>query len=134
MQKKFILIAAALALVASACSPGQPQISVESTTFSFGEVVNGEIVTQTMAITNTGNAPLVVDAVSTTCGCTTASLEAMEIPPGESSQLTIRFDSGAHGPGANGAQTRQVFIVSNDPAQPELVISFDALVLAAADD
>lgn len=130
MHKRIILIGLSIALLASACSAGRPQISAETTSFSFGEVVNGEIVSQTVSIANTGSAPLVVEAISTSCGCTEAELDAMSIPPGQSSSLTIHFDSGAHGPDEVGKVTRQVFIASNDPDQPEMVIEFDALIVA----
>jgi hypothetical protein len=128
---RLLKLGVVLVLLLAACSGGQPRISAETAQFSFGEVVNGNIVSETVAISNTGNSPLVIDAVSTSCGCTQASLDAMRIEPGASAQLTIQFDSGAHGPDANGEITRQVFIASNDPDQPELMIEFDATVLPA---
>jgi len=73
-----------------------------------------------------------VEAVSTSCGCTTATLEPMTIQPGETALLRIEFDSGAHGPEANGPLTRQVFIASNDPEQTETVVEIKANVLPPA--
>jgi hypothetical protein len=131
MRKQLVFFGLSLLLLLAACGGGQPQISSELSEFSFGEVVNGEVVTRTVSISNTGGATLVIDGVSTTCGCTQASLDVTSIAPGASAELTIQFDSGAHGPEANGELTRQVYIASNDPAQPELMIEFDALVLAA---
>ena len=41
------------------------------------------------AVSNEGDAPLVVETVTTSCGCTTAVLEPMTIAPGESGILRI---------------------------------------------
>ena len=120
------------ALILSACAPRQPRIEVETDSVDFGEMINGEIATREVRVRNAGDAPLVVEAVSTSCGCTTAILEPMTIQPGETALLRIEFDSGAHGPEANGPLTRQVFIASNDPEQTETVVEIKANVLPPA--
>lgn len=120
------------ALILSACAPRQPRIEVETDSVDFGEMINGEIATREVRVRNAGDAPLVVEAVSTSCGCTTATLEPMTIQPGETALLRIEFDSGAHGPEANGPLTRQVFIASNDPEQTETVVEIKANVLPPA--
>lgn len=123
------LILLILALVVSACAPRQPQIKLETTSFSFDDVVNGVIVSKDLLVKNTGSEPLVVDSVSTTCGCTSATLEPMTIAPGASGTLHIEFDSGAHGPELTGTVTRQVFLTSNDPDLPDAKVEFTANVL-----
>ncbi len=122
-----------LTLVVTACAAGQPRIEIESPTFDFGDVVNGDIVSKDMQVKNTGTEPLIVDSVSTTCGCTTASLDPMTIAPGESGTLHIEFDSGAHGPELTGSLTRQIFITSNDPELPDAKVEFTANVLPRPD-
>lgn len=72
-----------------------------------------------VAIHKQGNSALFVESISTSCGCTEAELDSMSIAPGQSSELTISFDSGAHGLDVIGEVTRQIFIASNDPNQPE---------------
>lgn len=134
MRTRIALTGMVLVFLLVACSAGSAQISAETTDFSFGEVVNGDIVSKRIEISNAGDKPLVVEAISTSCGCTKTSLDNMEIAPGESSTLIIRFDSGAHGPGVIGKLVRQVFIASNDPQQPELVITFNARVVLPPDD
>ena len=119
----------ATGLLLAACSSEQPHLVLETERFDFGEVVNGEIVAQDVTVRNDGAAPLVVEAVSTSCGCTAATLSPMTIAPGEQGVLHIEFDSGAHGPGLTGQVTRQIFIVSNDPQQPEVVVEFTANIL-----
>lgn len=131
MRKKWITVLAILVLAAllAACGPKQPKLVLETETFDFGDVVNGKIVSRDVMVKNEGTGSLVVEAVTTSCGCTTATLDPMTVPAGGIATLHIEFDSGAHGPDANGRVMRQVFIASNDPEQPEALVQFTANVL-----
>lgn len=123
----FLLILIGLAL--TACNTGRPQIALETTGIDLGDVVNGEIVMREVTVQNTGEKELVIEAVSTSCGCTKATLEPMTISPGGAATLQIVFDSGAHGEALNGELMRQIFIASNDPEQSEAVVELTANVL-----
>ncbi len=124
----FLLIVVSIAL--AACSGGEAQIELEATHLDLGDVPNGQIATRDVVVRNTGDGILVVDALSTSCGCTTATLEPMQIAPGESGMLHIEFDSGAHGEELTGPLVRQVFLNSNDPAQPEATVELSVNVTA----
>lgn len=130
MRKKVFLILL-FPLLLAACSSGQPNLVAEVERFDFGDVVNGEVLTRELVVTNEGAAPLVVEAVSTSCGCTKATLDPMTISPGGTATLNVEYDSGAHGPDEIGPVSRQIFIASNDPDRPEFVIEFDSNVLPA---
>lgn len=129
-MNKGILITFILAgIILTAFAGGEPQINLETTNFDFGDVVNGDVLERDLAVNNEGNEPIIAQSVSTTCGCTTATLEPMTIPSGGSANLHITFDSGAHGPELTGQITRQIFIKSNDPDQPEAMVEFTANVV-----
>ena len=129
-MNKGILITFILAgMILTACAGGEPQINLETTNFDFGDVVNGDVLERDLAVNNEGNEPIIAQSVSTTCGCTTATLEPMTIPAGGSANLHITFDSGAHGPELTGQITRQIFITSNDPDQPEAMVEFTANIV-----
>jgi hypothetical protein len=113
-----------------ACSGREPEIAVESTALDLGDVPNGETISRDVTVRNTGAGILVVESITTSCGCTTASLEPMQLQPGESGVLHIEFDSGAHGEELAGPLVRQVFITSNDPARPEVTVELAANVTA----
>lgn len=117
-----------LAALLSACG-GQPQILVTENSLDLGDVVNGDVISRQVSIQNNGRADLIIEAVTTSCGCTQARVEPMTIPAGSSGALFIEFDSGAHGPELTGQLIRQVFIVSNDPQQPEMVVELMANIL-----
>lgn len=116
--------------VLAACRPGEPRITVDTAQIDFGDVPNGQIAARDLVVRNEGDGLLVVDKIATSCGCTSASLEPMRLGPGEQGRLAIAYDSGAHGPDLRGVQTRQVFLTSNDPAQPELVVELTVNVTA----
>ena len=118
-----------LGLLLAACGAGQPQLELEADRLALGDVVNGEIVDRDVTVYNRGAAALNVEAISTSCGCTSATLEPMTIPPGGSAVLHIEFDSGAHGPELTGTLIRQVFIASNDPQRPEVILEIEAEIL-----
>ncbi|MEX1248474.1 MAG: DUF1573 domain-containing protein [Anaerolineales bacterium] len=129
-EKKLALFAVFIAglLLLAACGGGTPSIALDLTEFEFGDVNVGEIISRDVVLSNEGTGTLVIDSVSTSCGCTTAVLEQMSIPAGQSTLLHITFDAGAHGD-VTGFYTRQVFIASNDPAQPEVSVQFSANVI-----
>ena len=129
MNRKIIINFAILTtLILASCSAQSPQFSIEQYEFSFGDVVNGTIVSKDLTINNTGGSPLIIETVSTSCGCTTAKIEPQSISPGEQGVLHIEFDSGAHGPDLTGELIRQIFITTNDPSNPELIIQFSVNV------
>jgi len=129
MRTKPIIIILVTTTLLGACVSYQPSIILEEDYFNFGDVINGEIMTYELTVSNKGNSPLEIESVSTSCGCTTATLEPMTIQPGEKGTLHIEFDSGAHGPELTGKLVRQIFIVSNDPNMPEAKIEFVANIL-----
>jgi hypothetical protein len=129
MLKGTLITLVLATLLVTACAGGQPDINLKTTHLDFGDVVNGEILSHDIVVSNEGNQPIVAKSVSTTCGCTTATLEPMTIPAGGSANLHITFDSGAHGPELTGQITRQIFITSNDPDQPEAMVEFTANIV-----
>jgi hypothetical protein len=124
----FLLLLIAFSALVAGCGSGEPEIVAETGHIDLGDVPNGEIAARELAVSNAGDALLVVETVSTTCGCTSARLEPMQIAPGESATLYITYDSGAHGPELRGSQLRQILIASNDPVQPELVVELSVNV------
>lgn len=113
----------------TACSGSSPQIELEITNLDLGEAVNGEIVSRDVLVRNVGQNPLEIETVSTSCGCTSATLDPMVVAPGASANLHIEMDTGAHGPELTGPLVRQVFIASNDPNQPEAEVELSVNIL-----
>ncbi len=121
---------AILLLVLVACTGRSPDIAVEMTRYDFGTIQQGEIATTEIPVKNTGQGDLEIEAVSTSCGCTSARVEPTTIPPGGEGKLIIRYDSGVHPD--SGAIKRYIYVVSNDPDEPEVQVIITAEVQAPA--
>ncbi|MGA2625009.1 MAG: DUF1573 domain-containing protein [Bacteroidota bacterium] len=115
----------ALLVLTSAFS--QPKIVVvEGTTFDFGKVEEGNTVTKTLTLKNTGSDSLIISNVSTSCGCTVAKSSARNLAPGDSAALTIAFYTKDV---VGTSVKRQVFVRSNDSTQSTVTITMVATIL-----
>lgn len=88
----------------------------------FGTISNSDPVTKTFEIRNSGAGNLTINGLSTSCSCTTAVVSKSFLEPGETVELSITFDPGAHN-GATGKFMRQIFIESTDPETPRAVFT-----------
>lgn len=91
----------------------QPSIVVREGVHDFGTIGPREVVSETFAIRNDGEAPLTITRAFTTCGCTVAEISARMIPPGKVALATLRFDAGYHD--TRGQRVKRGLIIeSND--------------------
>ena len=58
---------------------------------------------------NSGNEPLILTNVQTTCGCTVPKWPREPIPPGQKAQITVKFNSS----GKIGKVNKVVKVISN---------------------
>lgn len=93
---------------------GTPAVAVSAADFDFGTIYQGESVRHAFAFANKGNAPLVIEKVSSSCGCTAALASANTLAPGESGEIQASFDSTRF----RGSVSKTVYLYTNDPAQP----------------
>ncbi len=127
MKGKTVLILVAGWLLA-ACSPSVPDIDV-ATELDMGTVTKGDTAVADMAVRNQGSGPLTVVAVTTSCGCTKATLTPMTIPAGGEARLLVEYNSGLH-ESDSGKMSRFVFISSDDPDEEEVQIKLTVFVEA----
>ncbi len=127
---RVVPLVAALLLLAGCSGAGPADIELAQTSVDLGVVTNGEVREMSTEVFNRGSAPLLIEAVTTSCGCTSAVVEPTIIPAGASGTLSVTYDSGAHGPKVTGPVLRQVFISSNDPDQREAVFELIAEVVS----
>jgi hypothetical protein len=74
----------------------------------YGTIYQNSDGTRLFSFTNTGDAPLLITRVQTTCGCTVPSYSKAPILPGETGQLNIKYDTKRLG-----AFTKTVTVMSN---------------------
>ena len=107
--------------------PAEPKISVSPEAWDFGEMPS-ETVSKTFTLQNSGTLPLEIKRLSTSCGCTTATVGKDNLQPGELTDLVVQFDPNAMETPVVGKVLRIVYIKSNDPNLPELEIEITANV------
>lgn len=95
------------------------KFSFEESTYDFGTITDGDVVEHTFKFTNTGEAPLIIQSASASCGCTVPSYPREPVAPGESGEILVKFNS-ANKPGI---QNKTVSITANtDPTITRLTI------------
>ena len=104
---------------------GDPEIVPHLKSFNFGDISEGEIVSHDFIIFNRGTNILKINRVKASCGCTAAMPEKSELEPGESTNLTVTFNSS----GRNGAQKKLIRIETNDPENPQQIITITGNVV-----
>ena len=121
----FLLILTALALLAA---PAAAQvISVNPTSFDFGDMKQQQTKTGIVTVTNEGAAMLHILDVKADCGCTVPTLTNNNLGPGESTEIEIQFNSKKF----NGTVIKAVNITSNDPINAVIDIVIKANVHAS---
>lgn len=108
--------------------PRGPRIAVEPASFDFGRVLQNKVLQKEFSIRNFGTEDLVIEAVSTTCGCTAALLDSKLVKPGGTAPLRVSLETRS----ATGRLLRSVLIRSNDPVKGPFVVKVEATVVAEA--
>lgn len=105
-----------------------PVMSFKSTEHDFGTISEGQVVEHTFAITNTGEAPLIIQNAQPSCGCTVPDWTKTPIPPGGTGYVKAKFDSN----GKPNIQNKSITVTANTwPKQT--VIRFKAMVTPKAE-
>jgi hypothetical protein len=91
-----------------------PRIVVEQPSFDFGTIAQGKKVDHVFIIKNSGDAPLTIGHVSTSCGCTVAEVSSRSISPGKSSEIKASFNSANF----TGTISKTIYVNTNDPKKP----------------
>lgn len=99
---------------------GTPQADVIVTPSNrdLASVGSKDVIDLNYAVINQGTQDLIVDSMSTSCGCTTAELSNNIIPPGTRADLKVRFDVGFHRVEHGERVVRIVWMKTNDPDTP----------------
>lgn len=105
-----------------------PKIEVATKLHDFGNATEGEKLQHVFDVKNVGAAPLVIDRVTTSCGCTTATVKTKEIAPGGTGQIEVTFDTSAR----RGPNRKTITVLSNDPSsqrtQLEVAVNVESLL------
>ncbi len=85
------------------------KMEFENTIYEFGGVLEGSQVEHVFKFTNTGKIPLIISDSKTTCGCTVPNYPKEPIAPGESGEVSVKFNTA----GKKNEQNKPVTLIAN---------------------
>lgn len=107
-----------------------PKLVTQQDEYDFGDIKQGEKVSHIFVVTNSGGDLLKITNVKASCGCTAALPEKNELAPGESTNLNVTFNSA----GRFGKQKKLIRIESNDPDNPQVIVTIKGNVVLPDDE
>ena len=124
MKKILLTVALLAAFVVNASA--QAVIKYDKSSHDFGKFDEEKKQTVVFAFTNTGDEPLVIQQVMTTCGCTVADYTKTPIPAGKKGKIKVTYN----GKGKPKGFFRKVITVRSNAtnAMTRIYISGDMLV------
>ncbi|SDW94962.1 DUF1573 domain-containing protein [Aequorivita viscosa] len=114
-MKKLALIAL-VALIGFTAQAQQAKITFKTDTIDYGTVLKGSDGVRVFEFTNTGDAPLIITDVKSSCGCTIPKKPNGPIAPGESSSIEVKYDTNRVGP------IRRSITVSSNATEPMVAL------------
>ncbi|MBI5522445.1 MAG: DUF1573 domain-containing protein [Desulfarculus sp.] len=97
--------------------PATPKIALERTEDIVPTVKEGQTLTAQFAFINQGQADLVVESVTTSCGCTLAQFDKVTKPGGKG---VINLE--LHTSGIAGSYRKTATVKTNDPTNPSITL------------
>lgn len=123
------LIAIALFIFAGTALQAQNQVAkieFKSEVIDYGEIQKGADGIRVFEFTNTGNAPLVITDVTSSCGCTIPEKPKDPILPGKTGEIKVKYDTNRVGP------IRKTITVYSNADVPAKSIKIKGTVLDSA--
>ena len=74
------------------------KMEFKSVVIDYGEIQKGSDGIRVFEFTNTGDAPLVITRVSSSCGCTVPKKPEGPVKPGEKGEIQVKYDTNIIGP------------------------------------
>ena len=98
MMKKTVLMLFIGLLSLGVYAQETAKIEFKSETIDYGEIERGSDGVRVFEFTNTGDAPLVISSVKSSCGCTIPKKPEEPIMPGKVGKIEVKYDTNRVGP------------------------------------
>ncbi len=69
------------------------KIAFKTETIDYGVIQKGSDGVRTFEFTNTGDAPLIISKVSSSCGCTIPNWSKDPVLPGKTGEIQVKYDT-----------------------------------------
>ncbi len=97
MRTLLLVFTLSLALNLQAQTTG-PAIEFTSQVVDYGEIERGSDGVRVFEFINSGNQPLVISKVYSSCGCTIPKKPEAPIAPGDKGEIQVKYDTNRVGP------------------------------------
>lgn len=99
------------------------KIEFKTEVIDYGTIEKGADGVRVFEFTNTGNAPLIITKVKSSCGCTIPSKPKGPILPGETGEIKVKYDTNRVNP------FRKTITVSSNADTPTVALKIKGLVV-----
>ncbi len=120
-----LILAATIAGFAQTAATTGAIITIDKEVHDYGTIDQGADGTCKFIVTNTGTEPLIMERCKGSCGCTVPKCEKAPIMPGETSEISVKYDTKRVG-----AINKSVTITSNAVNEPNKIIRIKGMVNA----
>lgn len=100
------------------------KIEFKTKTIDYGEIKKGSDGTRVFEFTNTGDAPLIISDVSSSCGCTIVERPTEPILPGKSEKIEVKYATNRVG-----IIRKTITVTSNAAETPTVALKIKGNVL-----
>lgn len=99
------------------------KIEFESDTIDYGTIEKGSDGVRVFKFKNTGNAPLIISRVKSSCGCTVPKKPEGPIMPGMTGEISVKYDTNRVMP------IRKTITVTSNAETPTIALKIKGLVV-----
>ncbi len=99
------------------------KIEFKTDVIDYGTIEKGSDGVRVFEFTNTGNAPLIISKVKSTCGCTVPKKPDGPIMPGETGEISVKYDTNRVNP------IRKTITVTSNAETPTVALKIKGLVV-----
>jgi len=118
-----ILFVGLLSLGLNAQDKKVAKIEFKTDVIDYGTIEKGSDGVRVFEFTNTGNAPLIISKVKSTCGCTVPKKPEGPIMPGETGEIEVKYDTNRVQP------IRKTITVFSNAETPTVALKIKGLVV-----
>jgi len=97
-MKKVLLLLLAVVGLQGFSQENKPVIEFKQLEIDYGKIDKDANGIRVFEFTNTGNAPLIINRVKSSCGCTVPSKPTEPIMPGKTGKITVKYNTHRPGP------------------------------------
>jgi len=123
MKKTLTLLLVSIFSLGIYAQDNVAKIEFESETIDYGIIEKGSDGVRVFKFKNTGDVPLVVSAVKSSCGCTVPKKPTAPILPGENGEIEVKYDTKRDNP------IRKTITVTSNADRPTVALKIKGTVI-----